>query len=171
MEKEKDPKKVKQGLANKRAGYRTERELEKLLLDYGFNAKRVAMSGALSSKNLIGSGTQTFQGDLHIYGKNKTYILESKKRSNLDGLYNLYSKHGSGFMLHDSGIYVVDIEDLYYSIESNKCISGTLLNKKTPKYLINWFSQDNSDIVAIKMNHKPFLFIIKSEENNNGRSY
>ena len=160
MPKVKNPDNVKRGRANKMAGKRAERELEAFLISYGLDVKKVALSGGLKNTNLVGSDTGMLKGDLQLYVNGQTYLLESKKRCNLDGLYNLYEKIGN--YSYEYKYVIVDIDTLIHWLY-HKILPANECGRKTPKYIIDYFSQDDCDIVAVKMNRKPWLFIINLE--------
>lgn len=143
------------GKSARLAGKRAERELEKLLLSWGLNVSRVAMSGALKESCLVGD-KRMYQGDLKLTVGGKTYDIESKRHANLKPYYERDLQYIEGFC------YLLSEENLYKYLCGEVASFLTKPDKRLKK-LHNFFNQDDSHIVAMKVNYKPWLFAVRED--------
>ena len=143
------------GKSARLAGKRAERELEKLLTSWGLEVKRVALSGALKANSLIG-GRDMYAGDLKLTISDKMYDIESKRHSNLGSYYNKDLCYIEDFC------YIVSADYMWQHLAGCDLPFATIEDKKMKK-LHDFFEQDNSHIVAMKMNYKPWLFAIRED--------
>lgn len=147
----------KRAKANRAAGRRAEITLEKLLQSWGFECSRVPMSGILKGCMLVGVPDDIFAGDLRIKINDKYRRIECKKRTNFNTLYR-YVEHE---VLHIEDFCYVMSEPDFYRLITQEIIGDTNDTPDTKfKSLHGFFNQDNSDIVAMKSNNKPFIFAI-----------
>ena len=147
----------KRAKANRRAGRRAEVTLEKLLQTWGFECSRVPLSGMLKGCMLIGVPDDIFAGDLRIKINDKYRKIECKKRTNFNTFYR-YVEHD---VLHIKDFCYMMNELDFKNLITQEIIGDTI---DTPdekfKSLHGFFNQDNSDIVAMKSNNKPYIFAI-----------
>lgn len=149
----KSSKKSKIGRSARIAGKRAERELEKLLISWGLNAKRVAMSGALKATGLVG-GDDLYAGDLKLTINGKRYNIESKRHQAVEPYYKL-----PPIIIKDFCILLTQDQLYAHMLGSN--IKLETIEDKRFKRIHSYFEQDDSDIVAMKINYRPWLFAIK----------
>lgn len=143
------------GKSARLAGKRAERELEKLLLSWGLDVKRVAMSGALKESSLIGD-RRMYQGDLKLIIGGKTYDIESKRHASIKPYYERDLQHIEGFC------FLLSQENLYRHLCGEVTSFQTKPDKRLKK-LHDFFDQDDSHIVAMKVNYKPWLFAVRED--------
>jgi hypothetical protein len=143
------------GKSARLAGKRAERELEKLLLSWGLEVSRVAMSGALKDTNLVGD-KGLYKGDLKLMVGNKIYDIESKRHANIKAYYDRKNQHIENFCV------IVDEIDFLRHMNLEE-LELYLQPDKRLKRLHGFFEQDDSDIVAMKVNYKPWLFAVKED--------
>lgn len=149
------------GKRNKSAGKRVERELEKLLSSWGLSVRRVPLSGALKSTNLVGGLENNLAGDLILeVGSGpelRKYRIESKKRENINRLYSLA---GNDDGVHISGFCYLMDEQTFKNYCDGLMPFAHEIEDKNFVTLHRFFDQDDSDIVAMKTNYKCWLFAV-----------
>lgn len=150
----------KRGKANRRAGKRAEVSLEKMLQSWGFECSRVPLSGILKGCMLIGVPDDLLAGDLRIKINEKYRRIECKKRTNFNTFYR--------YVEHD----VLHIKDFCYmmnELDFKNLLMQEIIGDTTDtpdvkfKSLHGFFNQDDSDIVAMKSNNRPFIFAVKEK--------
>ena len=147
----------KRGRNNKHRGYTSEKQLEKFLNKWGVPAERVVMSGAL--KHI---GIKEIRGDVNIKLNNSLVRVEVKSRMKLPRYVTNLSKDRSTHEICrlPREERVIKIEDLCYILDQDQFLEllhvGTLPTKGVTigasrcSALVDWFKQDDSQIVAMK---------------------
>lgn len=152
------------GRRNKHRGYTTEKQLERLLNNNGIPAERVRMSGALKD-----IGVDKLRGDVLIECGKKPIRVEVKSRQKLPS-YVVGMRHNKPWN-------VKEIEHLCFILKEDEfltlCIDGSLpqsgltINAARCKQLVDWFKQDDSEIVAMKeYGGRHFYFAVKFKTAN-----
>ena len=155
------------GRRNKRRGYTTEKELERFLNSNGIPADRVSMSGRMKFLKI-----DKLKGDVNIKLGDKLVRIEVKSRQKLPA-YVVGMRHGKPWI-------VKEIEHLCYILTEEEfltmCIDGSLplrtphINSARCKQLVDWFKQDDADIVAMKeYGKRRFYFAVKHKTVNKMR--
>lgn len=139
------------GMLSRRKGARVERELVQKLKTSGYEAQRVPLSGA----------TEYAKGDVEVKFNNEVLTIEVKARK--DGFKKLYAmweriedRDGVFFHCGPGGFGLT--ENLNYVRTRDWGFGYGITPSKyylTMKKLIG-----SSDILALKANNKPFLFMI-----------
>ena len=146
-----------QGRRNKRRGYTTEKQLEKFLNTWGIPAERVTMSGALKRVR-----HDDLRGDVNIKLGDKLIRVEVKSRVKLPRYVTNLSKdrdtHEVKKLPREER--VIKVQDLCYILDQDQFLEllhvGTLPRKGVTigaskcSALVDWFKQDDSQIVAMK---------------------
>ncbi|MDT8900900.1 hypothetical protein [Anaeroselena agilis] len=148
----------KRGRANRNAGKRAEKGLENLLTSWGYECRRVPLSGALKGLNLVGCLDDKLSGDLRLTVGGKEFKIESKKRADLNTYYRMVEETGP-FVI-DGFCIVMGEQNFEFLLNGARLSPDTVLPDKRFKRLHDWFDQDGSDIVAMKSNHRQWLFAI-----------
>jgi hypothetical protein len=146
--------KHKQGKRNKRVGKRAEKSLESLLNSWGYETKRVPLSGALKAQYAH------LAGDLEMKYGESIYRIEVKHRSNLNTLYSATEN----LSLTISGFCVIMNEENFKHFLNGLAQDSEEVSDTRFKRIHDWFEQDDSDIVAMKSNYKPWIFAIKLDK-------
>lgn len=152
------------GRRNKQRGYTTEKQLERFLNSNGIPAERVSMSGRMKFLKI-----DKLKGDVNIKFGEKLIRVEVKSRQKLPS-YVVGMRHNKPWN-------VKEIEHLCYILTEDEFISlckdGVLpenrlkINAARCGTLINWFKQDDSDIVAMKeYGKRHFYFAVKFKTAN-----
>lgn len=156
--------KQRMGRRNKHRGYTTEKQLERFLNSNNIPSERVRMSGALKD-----IGIDKLRGDVLIkYGK-KDIRVEVKSRQKLPA-YVVGMRHNKPWK-------VKEIEHLCYILTEDEfltlCVDGSLpqdglrISAARCQQLVNWFKQDDSEIVAMKeYGGRHFFFAVKFKTAN-----
>ena len=116
-------------------------------------AKRIVMSGALKKYvSQLAGGAENYRGDVVIETGGKPIRIEVKSRQKLPA-YVVGVRHGKPWKINE-------ITHMCYLLTANEflqlCSDNVLpeqrqaINAERCKALINWFKQDESDIVAMK---------------------
>lgn len=156
----------KRGRNNKKRGYSSEVSLVKFLTDKGLPAKRVVMSGAL--KNYVESLpglADIYRGDVILECGKRLIRVEVKSRKKLPA-YVVGRRN-------DKSWPVKEIDSLCYILTEDEflglCYKGSLpeggikINPVRCKGLVDWFEQDESEIVAMKeFGKQTWYFAVKS---------
>lgn len=151
--------KQRMGRNSKHRGYTTEKQLERLLNENDIPSERVTMSGAL--KNI---GVDKLRGDVLIHCGKKDIRVEVKSRQKLPA-YVVGMRHNKPWK-------VKDIEHLCHILTQEEFIAlckegklpeeGVKISAAKCQQLVNWFKQDESDIVAMKeYGKRQFYFAVK----------
>ena len=149
--------KQKMGRNNKHRGYTSEKQLEKFLNNCGVPAERVALSGALKS-----FGVEKLRGDVNIKCGNCLIRVEVKSRVKLPRYVTNLQKnpktHEVSKLPREER--VIKVKDLCYVLDQDQFLEllhlGTLPQKGVTigsskcNALVEWFKQDDSQIVAMK---------------------
>lgn len=148
----------KRGKRNRQSGKRAEKELFDWMEKQGFDVRRVALSGALAGKNLVG-GAKSYDGDLHWNIFDEEHIIESKYGMQAEFIY----KNTSGLLPCFIGEYAAafDVYDLFMWLSGKEAILNMVPD--TNKALHTFFEQDNSDVVVCKLPNKERIFLVKKE--------
>jgi hypothetical protein len=150
----------KRGKANRKAGKRAEKSLEALFKSWSIPCSRVPMSGALKGTQLVGVPDDIFSGDLRIIINDKPRRIESKSRSNFDKFYKMTE---GGVIRYEDSYFLMPEKDFSILLSCGKLGEYQIIHKEPTKALHSFFNQDNSDIVALKMNYLPWIFAVKEE--------
>lgn len=154
----------RRGRNNKHRGYTTEKQLERFLNNNGIPAERVVLSGGSKC-----SKYPEDHGDVNIELGDKLIRVEVKSRQKLPA-YVVGMRHNKPWR-------VKEIEHLCYILTEEEfltlCIDGSLpqigikINAARCGTLVNWFKQDDSDIVAMKeFGKRHFYFAVKFKAAN-----
>lgn len=138
------------GRANQRAGYASEKRLEKMLKSWGLSCWRTPLSGAIKLEGL--------DGDLRVSIRNRIRKVENKRRVDLERFYKLID--GDKPVIID-GFAVLVSQDLFYDLVNGKKPNEvTSIPDKQFKVLKSFFNQDNADIVTMVSPYKPYIFAL-----------
>lgn len=152
------------GRNSKARGASAERSLAKLLSEkYDLPVKRVARSGALKyfAGTMVGN-SDNYRGDLQLdCGKSKIRI-EVKTRVRLPN----YIKDGSVGRVYQY-CYLYTMPQFITLLTKGDLVDSTkykVITTAKCKGLLNWFEQDDSDIVAMKETSKSTWYFAVKED-------
>lgn len=150
----------KRGRNNRLRGKAWERKLLKLLEAHGIPVRKVACSGALKATGgLIGAENDIYAGDLVLEGKSgENYRIEVKSRTALPAYVTKYTG------LKDYCMFLDEAEFIALCVHGVYEPSGVMKEDTRTQTLHDWFDQDDSAIVAMKVAHTPWRFAIKLEQ-------
>ena len=153
--------KEKMGRTSKQRGAAAERSLAKLLSEeFGLDVKRVASSGALKfcAKKLAGEA-DNYRGDLQLVLNGETYRIEVKTRTSLPK----YVTKGKGEKIKDFCSILSPKQFLSLALNGNLPCGLTEVDPKC-KELHDWFTQDDSHIVAMKERKKNYIEVLVKDK-------
>jgi Holliday junction resolvase len=150
------------GRKSRQKGYRGEYELVKLLKLQGLDAKRVPCSGSAAG----------FNGDIHVSNGSRNVVIEVKSRrdefKSIYALFDRYEDEGLVFFTQDDDTLIIsnNINNLgffvnptgMYHVFCSRDLTDE--DKKSASKLFKLQKHvKESDMLAIKIDRKPYLFI------------
>ena len=151
----------KRGKNNKRRGRLAEKNIEKLMQSWGYECKRVPMSGVLKACHLIGAAEDALAGDLRVVINGKTLKIESKVKRNSQAWYKLLAKAD---VIHIEGFCYMMLQDTFQAkLLGVTGHSEITKEDKRFKALHDFFNQDGSDLVIVSRDNMPFIFCVTEE--------
>ena len=151
----------KRGKKNRQSGKRAEKELLERMKKLGFDVKKVALSGALAGKDMVG-GAKAYDGDLHWFLFDEEYLIESKYGKQCDFVYKKANDSGLPVWVGDYCL-MLDETNLTYWLNTGNLLDNGISIPDTNKVLHDFFDQDNADIVVCKSPNAYRIFLIRKE--------
>jgi hypothetical protein len=156
----------RRGRNSKSRGHAAERALAKTLADkFGMSVKRVARSGALKAQaeQMAGSADQ-YRGDLILTCGKQNFRIEVKTRTSLPKYISESIDQNDNIVSLGGFCWLLSIENFVSMWRFGEEFSGGKTDKDKLKceVLRKWFSQDSSDIVAMRETGKrTWYFAVK----------
>lgn len=147
----------KRGRSNRQKGRSSELALVKLLSSWGFECSRTPMSGSLKGCKIVGISDNVLAGDIRAKIKDEYRRIEVKRSITLSSYYK---------MVEGGPIYIKDFCYIMNESGFKTLVTQSRLEETSEvldarfKKLHDYFNQDDSEIVAMKLNTQPFIFAI-----------